>query len=170
VVFNTVDLLHSSFQFWKNNVDGGGYQSYGESFGWVGPIERGTAYWFLQHESAGIADFSYEGYTPTQDFQLLIKAHKVAPYWIMFGTPFNSSIDCTKIEFLNTAVNVFSQPWVDAVTSKMIASKAFGFESNMFFEVGPSQYLPQKTDLEPWHGYWLLIGRPEELTITFPKP
>jgi hypothetical protein len=97
----------------------------------------------------------------------------MAPFWIMFGTPFPNNLSCdTSILFTNKAVSPNSMTWAEAYKQKMVESKALCFNSGwqMYLTVGPSTYSPQLDYLQPWYGYWLLVDRNEELSITFKHP
>jgi parallel beta-helix repeat protein len=169
-VFQGLDLNQASLQYWKN-TDGGGWQSYGSSFNWTGPIELGIPYWFLISDSNLIKSLSFTGNALSSDFKLSIPAHTSAPYWIMLGNPFNREISCDNLLFTNSTLSSDSKNWEQAVALKWVESKAQGFNNatQQFFTAGPLTYVPDRTNLQPWYGYWLLIDRPEAITITIPK-
>lgn len=165
VVFSPVDVSNSSFQYWKNNTDGGGFQSYGALFGWTGPVQMGVPYWF--QESVGPKTLSYKGYARTTDQQISIPAHASAPYWIMIGQPFEHSTPCSSILFSSTS-HPIPLPWAEAYNAAIVESNAQGFEANSFFSTGPEGFMVERNYLQPWYGYWLLIRTTEPVTITFP--
>jgi hypothetical protein len=73
------------------------------------------------------------------------------------------------VQFTNKAVSVNAMSWQDAYVLGIVESKALGFDPahQSYFTAGPSFSYPDRNALQPWYGYWLLIYRPEELTITF---
>lgn len=171
-VFAGIDIANGSFQFWRNNVDGGGTQLYGAVHGWTGPLERGAAYWFINTGAGGDKDIHYQGRAAAGDFELTIPPHGSAPFWIMFGTPFASPVPAESLTFRNTFVSPDAKGWAEAYVLKMVESSAIGFDSAArgLFTVGPPSAFPHRTSLDPWMGYWLLVTRPEQLVIRFPLP
>jgi hypothetical protein len=88
----------------------------------------------------------------------------------MLGTPFAVDLSCDdQVWFTNKAVSSDTKNWKDASDLKMIEAKALGFDSaqQTFFTAGPSAYTPERSVLQPWYGYWLLVDRADELSITF---
>ncbi len=167
VVFTGVDVPNSCLQYWMNDVDGGGYQSYGELLGWTGPLQVGTPYWFL-HQGSPVTLF-FAGRPNTTDFQITIPEHTMAPYWVMIGHPFNHATLCSDVKFSSVSTPI-PQPWPDAYASGIVESTAAGFEpaTHSFFGVGPGEFMVDRDRLEPWYGYWLLVRTPEPVTITIP--
>jgi hypothetical protein len=169
-VFAGIDLTWCSLQYWLN--DRGVFQGFGSSFGWTGPIERGVSYWMLGAKMLSDCGISFQGVDPISNFNLTFPGRAVAPYWIMFGTPFPSDVLSENVRFLNTAVSPDAMTWKEAIDANMVDSKALGFDSStqQFFAAGIPLYHPDRSALQPWYGYWLLVDRPETLTIQFPKP
>lgn len=175
VAFGALDVPNVSFQYWRSTVDGGGFQSYGNLFGWTGPLVRGTPYWFLQ--GASNTDLSFVGTNPTSDFQLTIPAHTSAPYWVMFGAPFPNAVLTDSIRLKNVSKRGDTWlTWADAYSQgnpslRIVDSNAQGWSAatNSFVTVTPSLW-PGVHQFDPWWGYWMLVYDPGELQIKFPKP
>jgi hypothetical protein len=171
MVLNEINLPKASLQYWRNDGTGD-FQSYGATFGWTGPLERGHAYWLLDTDSTTDHSLSVKGYLPTSDFELAIPSHTDAPYWIMFGTPFSVNVACDNIQFTNPSIDSGNHSWLDASQLKMVSSKALGFDpvAQNYFTAGPSSTHPDISMFQPWYGYWLLVTNSGELTIKFPNP
>lgn len=167
-VLSGIDVPNSSLVYWKNDV--GAFQLYGSSFGWTGPIVRGLPYWFLQ--SGGSKTLSFQGIAPATDFTLTFPAHAEAPYWVMFGTPFAADVACASVTFLNSSVSSASKNWSQAYGLGMVEPKALGFDAaaRAYFTAGAAESLPDRSVLQPWYGYWLLVNHSGTLSMTFPKP
>jgi len=165
-VFSAIDVPGGSFQFWRNDLEEGGYTSYG--FDWNGPVTVGTPYWFV-HNSDLPVQISFQGRLVSGDATITIPAHTGPPYWIMIATPFNHRTYCTDIKF-----SVPSSPtpvgWTTAVSNGWIEASAQGFSSTLgsFFTAGPPDYVVERTSLEPWYGYWMLVKIGEPLSIIIP--
>ncbi len=178
VVFSTIELANSSFQFWNNNAVGGGYQSYGTLFGWTGPVVRGTPYWFLEPGRTDNTEIRFSGTAPGSDFEMTIPARVAAPFWIMFGTPFPNPVPADSIQFKNVAKRGdLWLSWTEAFSEsnaslRIVDSNAQGWsaELNRFNTMGPTAYMAESHQAEPWWGYWMLVFDPNELQIRFPKP
>ncbi len=168
-VFTGIDVASSSFQYWKNNTVGGGWQSYGALFGWTGPIERGTPYWFLNLNPA--TDLNVSGYPTSGPQTIQFSSLSPAPHWVMFGHMQSQPVNAASITFSTTS-HPTAMNWQDANTNGVVDGTAMGFENSTssFFTAGPSAFLPQRPNLEPWYGYWLLINTSDAVTMTFPAP
>lgn len=173
-VFSGIDVANSSFQFWDNTADPCTFQAYGGVYGWTGPAVRGIPYWFIGSSNEII---SYQGNEPTEDFILTIPAHANAPYWISIGTPFPSAISTDSIQFKD----VYSRgdnwlSWTSAYSgyTRVVDSAMQGWDNTLgsFVRVAPSAYATtsDKTQLDPWWGYWLLVIDKREIQIKIPKP
>jgi hypothetical protein len=177
-VFAGIDVANASLQFWPNNPSDSasiGFQMWNPGTGWSGPIVRGVPYWFLESNATTDKTINYMGYPPAGDFILQLndrQTKKDAPYWIMFGTPFPNDVPAANLSFTNQWVPITNGTWLEASSKNVVASKAFGFDAaaQQYFSVGPTETNPDRTVLQPWYGYWLLVDRPEALTITFKKP
>ncbi len=96
-VFSALDPANSSLQFWINS--GGGWQHYGDIWGWTGPVVRGTPYWMLPRSIASDMDISFTGVVPSEDFVLSIAGQGAPAFWIMFGSPLPAQLDADSIMF-----------------------------------------------------------------------
>lgn len=166
-VFAGYDIGNSSFQYWRNDVEGGGYQIYGDSFGWKGPMQVGIPYWLL-NESSGYT-ISFSGTLIATDQVLTIPAHAAAPYWFMFSHPLNHRTPCTSVRF-STAGSPTPVDWPTAYANHIVESTALTFEATTgsFVIVGPGTQFVDRDCLEPWYGYWLLADSTDETRIHIP--
>lgn len=179
-IFTGIDLPNSSFQYWNNNVDPCVFQSYGFAFGWTGPVVRGASYWFMQAPGTTDKIISYQGIEPTDDFVMTIPAHANAPYWISTGTPFPNVISADAIQFKDIKKQGDTWlAWKDAysiadITLRIVDSSMQGWDNAVgsFVRIAPSAFATtnDKTQFDPWWGYWLLINDSNEIQIKFPKP
>lgn len=173
-VFAGIDVPNSSFQFWRNDVEGGGFQNYGDTFGWTGPVVRGVPYWLLTSASGPDHDLRYSGVSATADFQITFPARSAAPYWVMFGTPSPNPISADAVQFKNvTRRGDVWLNWVDAfsqedATLRIVDSNAQGWQNDQsrFTGITPSPWMGEH-EFEPWWGYWLLVHDEGELTVKF---
>jgi len=163
-VFAGINVPGSSFQFW-NNDEPSGYIGYGTD--WNGPIVRGIPYWFLHTGSP--TTLSYIGLPPEGDFVLRFGAHSWGSFWIMFGTPFPQDVPCAEVRFSSGPET--SLPWEQAVQAGIVEAAAQGWNAatQSFLSAGVAGIVEESV-LRPWCGYWLLVKRPEALSIVFPKP
>ncbi len=126
----------------------------------------GGCYWFL-HTGAP-ADISFSGYRNRGDYACTIPG-RTAPYWIMFGHPFEHRTYCSDIKFSNPS---YPTPlgWAAAYDAGLVESSAQGFDAARpgFFTAGPADFMVERTVLEPWYGYWLMVKTSQDLTITIP--
>jgi hypothetical protein len=129
----------------------------------------GTGYWVKNKSDA--TTLKCWGYPVTSDFEITLPEHTKTPYWVMIGSPYQSPISYEKIRFQNKAVSDIYVSWETAYQNGFIDSKGFGYEPSAggYFTVGPDIYYPDRNQMEPWRGYWLLITRPEELKVLFSK-
>lgn len=168
-VLSNIDLNSTSLQTWDNNLErGGGYLIY--NINWTGPMRYGDAYWLMEDMGK---DISYQGIADDSGGQIVISARDNVPYWIMIGTPCDRSIECDKVLF-NTSSDTEPVSWIragDSTDKGWIEAAAQGFDASTkgYFTVS-CMGSSQKTMLEPWFGYWLLVKSKEQLTITFPNP
>jgi hypothetical protein len=177
-VFAGIDLANASFQFWVNNPIGSmqpGFEFLNPSTGWTGPVMRGVPYWFIEPKATTDKTISLQGYPSRADFRVQLDARPSpngAPYWIMFGTPFSVDVPAANLSFTSTAVSSDPKTWSDANRLKLVESKALGFDTaaQQYFTLGPSDTHPDRTNLQPWFGYWLLVDTPDALTINFRCP
>lgn len=179
-VFSGIDIANASLQYWQNNLPEGGFQAYGVSYGWTGPITRGIPYWLCDSSSVSDKSISYSGTVPAADFVMTIPAHTQAPYWIAIGTPFTKSVSADSIQFKNAAKRGDTWiSWADAYSSgdsskRIVDSNAQEWDAsrNEFIRVTPSalSVLGDKIQMDPWCGYWLLVTDNNELDIRFVKP
>lgn len=162
-----IDVANSSLQYWRNDAAGGGYQAYGSMAGWTGPLTVGTPYWFLYQGSP--LDVSFAGTAITSTRTLSFPALAPAPHWVMFGHPQNHATPCADLTFATTS-HPAPLSWQAAVDAGVVDGKALGYSNptSTFFTAGPSAYLPDKTTLDPWCGYWLLIRTSEAVTMNVP--
>jgi hypothetical protein len=175
-IFSEIYLPSCSFQFWRNDAEGGGYVSYGTD--WQGPAKRGVPYWFLYTYSTINKSVSYEGYVPVDDYELIIPAHQTAPYWVMIGLPFDQPIAAADLRFKNITKRGDSWlSWQEAYSSgnpslRIVESNLQGWnvELNQFQGITVPEWNDDLFQLNPWWGYWFLITDPTELHILFPKP
>ncbi len=164
-VLSGIDLANAGLQYWRNDLPSGGYQLYGSTAGWTGPMACGNAYWFLGI-SAG-KTISFSGYRNLADWRIDIPAHPTAPYWITVGHPFEHSTLCSDVLFAN-ASHPTPLGWGDAYRAGMVESQALGYVAGSFVTTGPAEFLPARDRFDPWMGYWLLIRTTEPVTITIP--
>jgi hypothetical protein len=157
-------------QYWKNNECS--WEAYNASGGWTGPMTRGIAYWMMAREQTTDKSIQYQGFPSTGDFKIQLAAHANAPYWVQLGTPFGADIPCSKVTFSTKSMNGQALDWASANASNLVSSMALGFENatQQFFSVGVPDFHPDRENLQPWYGYWLLVNTPDEMTITFPEP
>ncbi len=166
VVFTGIDVPNSSLQYWQNNIPGGGYQIYGQVFGWTGPLAMGLPYWF--DDPDGGKALSYTGLESVSDFQITIAARPSAPYWAMIGHPFYHNTLCANIQF-STVSHPTPLGWADAYNAGIVDSAAQCFRDGSFVSAGPPPFMVETDHFEPWRGYWLMVRTMEPVTITIPE-
>lgn len=171
-----IDVDSASLQYWDYSGATPGFQSYGTTFNWTGPMVRGNAYWFVEPKETNTKDLSYTGFLPSDSaFELAIPAHSNAPYWVSLGTPFPSDIDVANLRFKDIALRgdnwlTWSDAYSQADASKRVVDSSMqGWDSaqGQFVRVAPSTTLAK---LQPWWGYWILVFDGNEVKIQFPKP
>lgn len=167
-VFSGIDVANSSLQYWRNEVPGGSYQSYGAIFGWTGPIVVGTPYWLLNAGSPHT--LSFPGNLIATDQTVTIPSQPATTHWAMFGTPMGHRVSCSDVRFSLASDPGNRVDWKTAYRNNWVESMAIGFDSSTsgYFTTGLADYLPDRTVLEPWFGYWLLVTTPQAVNIHVP--
>lgn len=164
VVLAGEDAPNSSLLKWNNSAAGGGYQIFG--LDWPGPMECGSSYWMI----CGKANppISFFGTPSMNPAQITFPAGN-SPRWVTFGHPFDVPVSADAVKFSN-AEHPTPLGWADAYDAGMVEGNAMGFDSGRIFTVGPSRYMMERQQLEPWHGYWLLLYSPDPVTLTIALP
>jgi len=164
VVFSGINVAASSLQYWDCSREGGGYIGYGLE--WTGPLLVGSCYWFTEGTSA--KTLSYSGYENLTDFTISFPEIS-GPRWVMFGHPFEHRTPCSAIRFTSTSQTT-PVDWPTATALGLVEPQAAGYEANNqhgYFSVGASGVV-DRTVLEPWYGYWLLLPRGERVNMHIP--
>lgn len=167
-VLQGIDVPNANLQYWQNDVNNGGFQVYGSTYGWTGPLNVGIPYWF--YEMNGKKTLSFEGMPNLTDWKIQIPAHISAPYWVLIGQPFDHSTDISKVTISTDPSHLSPLGWLDASQAGIISSMAQGYESakQQFFTVGESGGVADKNQFDPWYGYWVLVFSSEPITFTIP--
>lgn len=168
-VLNGINVPNASLQYWRLDQDIPGFQPYGASYGWIGPIIRGNAYWFVEPNAVSDKQLSFSGNAGTSGFTLNLPAQKAAPYWVSFGMPFEKPLPLSSLRFKDAALRGDNWlTWDQADSSPQVVDFSVQTWDNSLGTFLIKK--PAQDSIDPWTGHWLLIMDANAIQIQFPRP
>ena len=138
--------------------------------GAFGPIAADYSYWF---DSASPATIKVMGSTQTTPRHIMLPhAYTSSQAWTLIGYPFLTAQSWGNCSIYNPyASEPKTRSIADARTAGWIRSSMIGWDSTRqsFVTVGIPRDFPQKTVIEPWHGYYLK-SYADDLQLIIPPP
>jgi len=135
-----------------------------------GPISADEGYW-LQTTSPGTLKCAGRLQTTPRHIMLPHTLPDPSNAWTIIGYPFETAQEWGNCTVYNPNAVPDTKSILDARDAGWISSMLYGWDSatQSLINVGLPDDWPTTTQLEPWHGYWL-VSKADDLRLIIPLP
>jgi len=135
-----------------------------------GPISADAGYW-LQTAAPGTLKCRGRLQTTSRHIMLPHTLPDPSNAWTIIGYPFEAAQEWSNCTVYNPSAVPETKSISDARDAGWISSILYGWDSatQSLMDIGVPDDWPTTTQVEPWHGYWLL-SQADDLRLIIPPP